>query len=193
MKKIILVGVIFLLIHCENKTGEHELNMIINSYENYQSSKKEEYPLGNYTESRFETYANFCDSLKNRLQEIDPKKLNDDAQISYSLLDFSLNEAIVRYKFKTHWNPILSDGGFHSSLTYRVRPLTNKKSALKYLKLLKAIPQYISQQSALIKKGFLVKSISRILSLTIKQPTLFACSIICSINQGPCIGFANPG
>ena len=153
MKKIILVGVIFLFIHCKNKTGEQELNMIINSYENYQSSKKDEYPLGNYTESRFETYANFCDSLKNRLQEIDPEKLSDDAKISYSLLDFSLNEAIVRYKFKTHWNPILSDGGFHSSLTYRVRPITDKKSALKYLKLLKAIPQYISQQSALIKKG----------------------------------------
>ena len=156
MKKIILAGVIFLFIHCNTKTGEQELNMIINSYENYQSSKKDEYPLGNYTESRFETYANFCDSLKNKLQEIDPKKLNDDAQISYSLLDFSLNEAIVRYKFKTHWNPILSDGGFHSSLTYRVRPITDKKSALKYLKLLKAIPQYISQQSALIKKGFLL-------------------------------------
>ncbi len=117
MKKIILVGVIFLFIHCETKTGEQELNIIINSYENYQSSKKEEYPLGNYTESRFETYANFCDSLKNRLQEIDPEKLSDDDKISYSLLDFSLDEAIVRYKFKTHWNPILSDAGFHSSLT----------------------------------------------------------------------------
>ena len=40
-----------------------------------------------------------------------------------------------------------------TSLTYRVRPITNKKSALSYLKLLKSIPNYINQQSTLIKKG----------------------------------------
>ena len=38
-------------------------------------------------------------------------------------------------------------------MTYRVRPITNKKSALAYLELLKAIPEYIEQQSVLIKKG----------------------------------------
>ena len=75
MKKIILVGITFLFIHCGTKTGEQELNIIINSYENYQSSEKEEYPLGNYTESRFETYVNFCDSLKmiNAMQHIGHK------------------------------------------------------------------------------------------------------------------------
>ena len=57
------------------------------------------------------------------------------------------------YDFKKHWNPILSDSGFHSSLTYRVRPITTKESALKYLKVLKAIPKYIEQQKILIKKG----------------------------------------
>jgi len=87
------------------------------------------------------------------LEQINSKTFTEDDKISYTLLQFVLNEAVVRYEYKTHWNPILSDAGFHSSLTYRVRPLTDKQSALNYLKLLKAIPENIEQQTNLIKKG----------------------------------------
>ena len=147
------MGLYFFFLNCGGITPEKQLNLLISSYENYKDSQKEKSPLGNYDESRFENYAKFCDSLRLELEALKTEEFNTDAQISYDLLHFVLNEAVVKYQFKTHWNPILSDAGFHSSLTYRVRPLTNKKSALKYLKLLKAIPKYINQQSTLIKKG----------------------------------------
>ena len=153
MNKIYLLYFLFLLISCSKYSSKDSLNNLIASYENYKKNKNENYPLGVFTEERFETYANFCDSLKVELNKIDSKKLNEDDLISYNLLEFVLNETVIKYKYKTHWNPILSDGGFHSSLTYRVRPITNKKSALSYLKLLKSIPNYINQQSILIKKG----------------------------------------
>ena len=153
MNKIYLLCSLFLLISCSNHSPKDRLNKLITSYENYKKNKNENYPLGVFTEERFETYANFCDSLKVELNKIDSKKLNEDDLISYNLLEFVLNETVIKYKYKTHWNPILSDGGFHSSLTYRVRPITNKKSALSYLKLLKSIPNYLNQQSTLIKKG----------------------------------------
>ena len=153
MNKIYLLYFLFLLISCSKNSSKDSLNNLIASYENYKKNKNENYPLGVFTEERFETYANFCDSLKVELNKIDSKKLNEDDLISYTLLEFVLNETVIKYKYKTHWNPILSDGGFHSSLTYRVRPITNKKSALSYLKLLKSIPNYINQQSTLIKKG----------------------------------------
>ena len=153
MNKIYLLYFLFLLISCSKYSSKDSLNNLIASYENYKKNKNENYPLGVFTEERFETYANFCDSLKVELNKIDSKKLNEDDLISYTLLEFVLNETVIKYKYKTHWNPILSDGGFHSSLTYRVRPITNKKSALSYLKLLKSIPNYINQQSTLIKKG----------------------------------------
>lgn len=153
MNKIYLLYFLFLLISCSKYSSKDSLNNLIASYENYKKNKNENYPLGVFTEERFETYANFCDSLKVELNKIDSKKLNEDDLISYNLLEFILNEIVIKYKYKTHWNPILSDGGFHSSLTYRVRPITNKKSALSYLKLLKSIPNYINQQSTLIKKG----------------------------------------
>ena len=153
MNKTYLLYFLFLLISCSKYSSKDSLNNLIASYENYKKNKNENYPLGVFTEERFETYANFCDSLKVELNKIDSKKLNEDDLISYNLLEFVLNETVIKYKYKTHWNPILSDGGFHSSLTYRVRPITNKKSALSYLKLLKSIPNYINQQSTLIKKG----------------------------------------
>ena len=149
--KIIMIS-FFFLFSCSKSISERQLNTIINSYENY-NAKGDDSPLGQYTESRFEDYARFCDSLKTQLESVNIEKLSEDSQISYNLLNFVLNETIVKYKFKTHWNPILSDGGFHLSLTFRVRPLTDKKSAIKYLKLLKAIPNYINQQKVLIKKG----------------------------------------
>ena len=149
--KIILIS-FFFLFSCSKPISERQLNTIIDSYENY-IDKGDDSPLGQYTESRFEDYAHFCDSLKTQLESVNIEKLSEDSQISYKLLNFVLNETIVKYKFKTHWNPILSDGGFHLSLTFRVRPLTDKKSAIKYLKLLKAIPDYINQQKVLIKKG----------------------------------------
>ena len=153
MKKILFLGYALVLIGCNTSSLKDELHEIITTYENYGKDKKEETTIGVYTEARFEAYAKFCDSLKTVLEEIDPNKLSDDDRISHTLLHFVLNETVVKYDFKTHLNPILSDAGFHSSLTYRVRPITNKKSALAYLELLKAIPEYFEQQSVLIKKG----------------------------------------
>jgi len=153
MKKILITFGCLLWVMCQTPTKENKLTRLIKAYESYEQSDNEQYPLGDYSEQRFELYAQFCDSLKNELNTLDYTLLNEEDQISYSLLDFVLNEAVVEYQFKTHWNPILSDAGFHSSLTYRVRPLTNKKSALRYLRTLEGIPTYIKQQRALIEKG----------------------------------------
>ena len=151
-KFLITFGSLF-WITCQSPTKDNKLSSIIKTYESYEHSDYEEFPLGDFREERFEKHAQFCDSLKNELNSLNYSLLNEEDQISYSLLDFVLNEALVEYQFKTHWNPILSDAGFHSSLTYRVRPLTNKKSALRYLHLLEGIPTYIKQQRALIEKG----------------------------------------
>lgn len=152
MKKFLFLFVVILHIGCIPPSDKKQLDSIIDAYQNYKSSSQDS-PLGVYTEERFESYARFCDSLKTTLEQINSKTFTEDDKISYTLLQFVLNEAVVRYEYKTHWNPILSDAGFHSSLTYRVRPLTDKQSALNYLKLLKAIPENIEQQTNLIKKG----------------------------------------
>ncbi len=152
MKKFLLI-IILTFFSCNQNNSNSQLKKIINQFENYKSNSKEEHPLGNYSEESIQKYASFCQNLLIDLKRINENNLSKDEKISYELLKFVLKFKKLDYDFKKHWNPILSDSGFHSSLTYRVRPLTNKKSALEYLKILKAIPKYIEQQKNLIKKG----------------------------------------
>ena len=154
MKKILLWSYVLLMMSCTTSSSpKNQLNLLIERYQNYSEERTEKTPLGDYRELRFEKYATFCDSLQTELEAISLAGLDENDQLSYELLRFKLHETAVQYKFKTHWNPILSDAGFHSSLTYRVRPITSKKAALDYLNLLKAIPTFIEQQTELITKG----------------------------------------
>ncbi|MEK9787796.1 MAG: DUF885 domain-containing protein [Flavobacteriaceae bacterium] len=153
MKNLAYIGLVILGVACSPSSSNQKLELLINTYQNHQSDLGEESPLGNYSEEFFKKRAQFCDSLLVELNTIDTASLTEDEKISSTLLKFVLNETVTKYQYKTHWNPILSDAGFHSSLTYRVRPLTSKKAALNYLKLLKAIPAFIDQQAALIRKG----------------------------------------
>jgi uncharacterized protein (DUF885 family) len=153
MKKLVIISLMIWVTSCNSLSAEQKLNSIITTYQKYQTDLSSDSPLGDYSEDFFKQKAQFCDSILVELQKIDSTLLSEEDKISATLLEFILKETVTKYRFKTHWNPILSDAGFHSSLTYRVRPITNKKSALDYLKLLKAIPDYIQQQAVLIRKG----------------------------------------
>lgn len=153
MKYFSLVFTLLLFSGCTKITQEQKLGSLIQAYHNYQKGPNSDFVLGDYSESKFEKRASFCDSLLTQLKKINSDTFNEDDKISYELLTFVLKENVTQYKFKTHWNPILSDAGFHLSLTYQVRPITNKNGALNYLKKLKAIPLYIAQQTNLIRKG----------------------------------------
>jgi len=153
MKKVLFGILISLSIGCSPTHPSQQLKALIESYQTFQNHRDSAYPLGDYSESKFERRAFFCDSLLNQLNRLAPDTLEEEDRISYALLKFVLNEAVTSYAFKTHWNPILSDAGFHSSLTYQVRPLTSKSAALTYLNNLKAIPLYLKQQTDLIRKG----------------------------------------
>ena len=156
MKKVLFGILISLSIGCSPTHPSQQLKALIESYQTFQNHRDSAYPLGDYSESKFERRAFFCDSLLNQLNRLAPDTLEEEDRISYALLKFVLNEAVTSYAFKTHWNPILSDAGFHSSLTYQVRPLTSKSAALTYLNNLKAIPLYLKQQTDLIRKGLKV-------------------------------------
>lgn len=153
MKTILLAATLFFLISCNEIAPDQELKTLIEDYQNFKKQNDSNYPLGDFRESTFEKRASYCKELLAQLRKIDPSSFDEEDTISYSLLEFVLNEVVTKYEFKTHWNPILSDAGFHSSLTYRVNPITSKQDALEYLNLLKAIPEYIDQQTQLIRKG----------------------------------------
>ena len=151
------IGLLFIysnVLGCTNqKIDLQQLNAVISDYENHQAYDREKFPLGDFSEARFEQFEAYCSTLKKRLEAIKVENLPEDAQRSYQLLQFVLQDNMDYYRFRQHWNPLLSDAGFHNDLVYRVRPLTSKEAALKYLAVLKAIPTFVEQNLALLQKG----------------------------------------
>jgi uncharacterized protein (DUF885 family) len=151
------IGLLFIcsnILGCTNQKYDlQQLNAVISDYENHQAYDREKFPLGDFSEARFEQFEAYCSTLKKRLEAIKVENLPEDAQRSYQLLQFVLQDNMDYYRFRQHWNPLLSDAGFHNDLVYRVRPLASKEAALKYLAVLKAIPTFVEQNLALLQKG----------------------------------------
>lgn len=153
MKLARLFPLVFLFLQCEKRVTSEDLLQLIKSYENFEAYDKESFPLGDFSEKRFQKEANFWANTLSELNTLSIESLSQEDQLSYKLFQFVLQENIKDYEFKTHYNPILSDAGFHNDLIYRVRPITSIKYAKEYLTLLRAIPLFVSQNIALIQKG----------------------------------------
>jgi uncharacterized protein (DUF885 family) len=143
-------------IHAQSK----KLHSIIEEYESHEAYDYKEYPLGLYTEDYYQNEAVFAASLLENLSKVKTDKLSETDRISLELLKFQLQEKVDFYKFKAYLNPLLSDSGFHLSLTYHVRDINTLNQADWYLNKLKAIPAYIDQHIELLRKG-LKKGISQ--------------------------------
>lgn len=153
MKLARLFPLVFLFLQCEKRVTSEDLLQLIKSYENFEAYDKESFPLGDFSEKRFQKEANFWANTLSELNTLSIESLSQEDQLSYKLFQFVLQENIKDYEFKTHYNPILSDAGFHNDLIYRVRPITSIKDAKEHLTLLRAIPLFVSQNIALIQKG----------------------------------------
>ena len=154
MRYVFLVFFSFFLTNISSQSSPNLiLKKLIQEYEDFESFNKNDFPLGDFSENRFKKEFNFYNETKNKLEAILLDNLSEDEKISYGLLIFIINNELNSYKFKTRYNPILSDSGFHNSLIYSVRNISNKNDAINYLKLLKAIPLYVDQNINLIQKG----------------------------------------
>ena len=136
------------------------LDSLIKKYEKHQGYDRKTYPLGLFTKDYFKAEAEFAQITLDELSRIDTTELTETQQISAELLGFVLQDKIDYYKFEQYLNPLLSDTGFHTNLTYQVRPLTNYAQVKGYLQRLNAIPQFVSQNLVNIREG-LEKGVSQ--------------------------------
>ncbi|MEO9077357.1 MAG: DUF885 domain-containing protein [Gelidibacter sp.] len=136
------------------------LDSLIKKYEQHEGYDRKVYPLGLYTKNYFKSEAAFAKKTLDELSEIDTTHLNEAEQISSELLGFVLQDKIDYYEFEQYLNPLLSDTGFHTNLTYQVRPLTNYAQVKGYLEKLNAIPQFVSQNLENLREG-LKKGVSQ--------------------------------
>ncbi|MFT4643498.1 MAG: hypothetical protein ACI89R_001350, partial [Candidatus Azotimanducaceae bacterium] len=161
--RIVLILSLISVIGCqenESNGSSATLDKIITEYQDHESYDKEEYPLGLYTKEYYKSIAEFAKSTLDKLEKIEADGLSETETISLDLLKFNLKDQIAYYEFEQYLNPLLSDYGFHSSLTYNVRPLTNYDDIKKYLNTLNAIPEYVNQHFVNLREG-LEKGVSQ--------------------------------
>ena len=87
--------------------------------------------------------------------DIDKTKLNRSQQISLIIQQRRLQNYIDKYQFNSHYMPLTSETGFHSSLAFLPRSSRFKTliDYQNYLERLKQFPRYFEQQISWMKKG----------------------------------------
>lgn len=163
LRPFLLLLLAILYMGCDDTKSEDyssQLNSLIDEYQDHEGFDKEEYPLGLFTKEYYKSEAEFAATILEALSKVKTADLSETEQISAKLLAFVLQDQIDYYQFEQYLNPLLSDAGFHSDLTYMVRPLTNYKQVGEYLNKLNAIPQFVDQNIANLQAG-LEKGISQ--------------------------------
>lgn len=165
--RVVSLAFLFVLSGCGNPVSEGKgsvvaeaLHDLIKSYEDHEGYDKEEIPLGVFTREHYKSEADFAKAKLDELSEITFDGLDETDKISATLLKFILQDKVDFYKYERFLNPILSDAGFHTSLPYMVRPLTNHVQVENYLNKLNDIPRALDQQLVNVKEG-LAKGVSQ--------------------------------
>lgn len=137
--------------HAQNET--EKLEKIIQEYQDHKPFERAEYPLGLYTESYYQQKAEFAEALLDKINKLDLSQLSETEMISARLLKYDLRHTVKTYEYEAYLNPLLSDSGFHLSLNYHIRNLNSYEQVKAYLNKLNAIPEYVGQHFALLRKG----------------------------------------
>lgn len=92
--------------------------------------------------------------LLQQLQKINTKQLNNQDKINYEILIYQLKNSIDLYRYKAHYQPINSEGGFYSYLTNAAdKTFKSEQDYQHYLTYLSSIPHYFEQQQYWLKQG----------------------------------------
>lgn len=154
MKFLFSFTLIFLFFYSSfSQKTSRKFEKIIQKVEERQAYDYTQYPLGLYTKAHYQKEAEFAEKQLKNLAQINPRKLSEDENISLRLLKFKLQERVDFYEYEAYLNPLLSDSGFHLSLTYHVRDLNNYQQVRSYLDKLNAIPTYVDQHLVLLREG----------------------------------------
>ena len=161
--KTIPILILLIIYGCDKKdriNSSSELDKIVNNYQDHKGYDEEKYPLGLFTKEYYKEESEFAQSKLEELSKINIENFNQTDKISAELLKFILQDKIDFYEFEGYLNPLLSDAGFHSDLTYEVRPLANYKQTKEYLNKLNAIPEFVNQHFVNLREG-LEKGVSQ--------------------------------
>lgn len=129
------------------------LENVIDSVSKFRVYDYDVYPLGRHLAEMEKQQADFAQNQLRELEKIDFQGLTETEQISYELMRFRLQNTIDEYAYEMYLNPIQADQGFHLNLNYRIKPILSHKDAVRYLKVLNAVPTFVDEHLVLLRKG----------------------------------------
>ena len=90
-----------------------------------------------------------------QLDAIDKDKLSDENQINLTIIRGQVQNSVDEYVFNSHYMPLTSEYGFHSSLSFMVSRSDYKKPAdyQLYLQRLQQVPRFFKQNIGWMRKG----------------------------------------
>ncbi|MEO2281980.1 DUF885 domain-containing protein [Pseudoalteromonas pernae] len=94
-------------------------------------------------------------ALLAQLDSIDVDSLNDENKINLQIIRAQVQNQIDEYRFNSHYMPLTSEYGFHSSLSFMVSrgDYTSKEGFETYLNRLSQVPRFFEQNMYWMKKG----------------------------------------
>ncbi len=162
LKLFVVFFLVSIISFSQNETSNsaQTLEEVISSYQDHKGYDRKEYPLGLFTRDYYKAEAEFAKTKLEELSKIRIDIFGENEKISVELLKFVLQDQIDFYEFERFLNPLLSDSGFHSSLNYMVRSLSNYKKTKEYLNKLNALPDFVNQHFVNLREG-LKKGVSQ--------------------------------
>lgn len=162
LKLFVVFFLVSIISFSQNETSNsaQTLEEVISSYQDHKGYDRKEYPLGLFTRDYYKAEAEFAKTKLEELSKIRIDTFGENEKISVELLKFVLQDQIDFYEFERFLNPLLSDSGFHSSLNYMVRSLSNYKKTKEYLNKLNALPDFVNQHFVNLREG-LKKGVSQ--------------------------------
>jgi len=162
LKLFVVFFLVSIISFSQNETSNlaQTLEEVISSYQDHKGYDRKEYPLGLFTRDYYKAEAEFAKTKLEELSKIRTDTFSENEKISVELLKFVLQDQIDFYEFERFLNPLLSDSGFHSSLNYMVRSLSNYKKTKEYLNKLNALPDFVNQHFVNLREG-LKKGVSQ--------------------------------
>lgn len=110
--------------------------------------------LRSQTEDTFVAKGKFYNKVEAELTAINKKALSFDDQINLELLNHQVLDELTEYQYKTYFNPLQTDTGFHAQLaTIGGTIINDRKDAEQYILKLKDVPRYVDENLQLMRQG----------------------------------------
>jgi len=139
----------------DQTNNKSSLDLILKTYQSFQDSIYPEDGLIDLSEQAENHRHKFYDSLLEVVHLLPQQDLTNSEIITKKLLEYTLQNKVDQFTYHMNENGLLTDAGFHISLTYMPGSLAflTKKDYNNYLNKLKEIGRYVDQNIDLLREG----------------------------------------